>query len=245
MSNEFVTRAAAQGIELPDPTGAPDGQVVTTASGAYGLAAPAGGIDTSLQAAPDTGWTAAGDGTASISSGVVSQTVTAAQSVAVLRRTIDWCSPHLPAVELIARVTVTPPASGDYYVGLGVLNTTVPNNAGAARGAVVFSSTATTWANLNATGSWTQPASISAPATLASGTLWLRLVYSAGVAAYYAASGATLPTSWTPIHATTAPQLVGLGIDQLSLYAERVGGTGDYEVEWDDIQWRSLLGAPT
>ena len=81
---------------LPDPTGAPDGQVPTTASGAYVLAvavalsdatpaalgtaspgvsteasradhvheAPAGGVDTSLQAAPDTGWTAAGDGTA-------------------------------------------------------------------------------------------------------------------------------------------------------------------------------------
>lgn len=43
MSNEFVTRAAAQGIELPDPTGAPDGQVVTTASGALVLATPSGG----------------------------------------------------------------------------------------------------------------------------------------------------------------------------------------------------------
>ena len=43
MSNEFVTRAAAAGVELPDPTGAPDGQVVTTASGALVLATPSGG----------------------------------------------------------------------------------------------------------------------------------------------------------------------------------------------------------
>jgi photosystem II stability/assembly factor-like uncharacterized protein len=37
------TPGSASGTSLPDPTGAPDGQVVTTTGGAYGLAAPAGG----------------------------------------------------------------------------------------------------------------------------------------------------------------------------------------------------------
>ena len=211
--------------------------------------APAGGVDTSLQAAPDTGWTAAsgaGVGTASITGGVVTQTVTAAQTVAVLRRTMI-CSPALPAIELSARVTVTTvPVSGAYYAAIAILNSSLPNNAGAARGIAVFVNPPNAIANVNTGGAWSQPANASLPATLTSGTLWLRIVYGAGYVSWYAGTGATRPTSWTRIHTAASPDLTWQSVDQVAVYAERAGGgSGDYVVQWSDIQWRSLLGAPT
>jgi hypothetical protein len=235
--------------ELPDPTGAPDGQVPTTTGGVYGLAAPAGGVDTSLQSAPDTGWTAAsgaGVGTASITGGVVTQTVTSAQSIAVLRRTMN-CSPALPAIELSARVTVTTvPVSGAYYAAIAIVNSSLPNDAGSARGIAVFVNPPNAIANVNTGGAWSQPANASLPATLTSGTLWLRIVYGAGYVSWYAGTGATRPTSWTRIYTAASPDLTWQSVDQVAVYAERAGGgSGDYVVQWSDIQWRSLLGAPT
>lgn len=57
------------GPAIPDPTGAPDGQVVTTSGGAYGLAA-SGPTRTDLDLSSATGWTvAAGTGTATINTG--------------------------------------------------------------------------------------------------------------------------------------------------------------------------------
>lgn len=60
-------------LGIPDPTGAPDGQVVTTASGAYGLATPSGGLTrTELDLSSVTGWTVdagTSTGTAAIDTG--------------------------------------------------------------------------------------------------------------------------------------------------------------------------------
>jgi hypothetical protein len=235
-------------LGIPDPTGAPDGQVVTTASGALVLATPSG-IDTSLQAAPDTGWTAAGDGTASITSGVATITVTSAQTSGVLRRAQVVCSPQLPAIELIARVTVTTaPVSGDYYVGIGVINTDIPASAATVRGLLVQADSAGTIAGLytNSSGSWYSQGSASLPAAIGSGNLWLRLVYSAGGVAAFVGSGATIPSTWTllaavaPVHAISGPGTVS----QITVYAGRSGGSGDLVCDIEDIQWRSLLGAP-
>lgn len=226
-----------------------EGAVLTVTGGEPAWAAPAGGVDTSLQAAPDTGWTAAsgaGVGTASITGGVVTQTVTSAQSIAVLRRTMI-CSPALPAIELSARVTVTTvPVSGAYYAAIAIVNSSLPNNAGSARGIAVFVNPPNAIANINTGGSWSQPANAALPATLTSGTLWLRLVYGAGYVSWYAGTGATRPTSWTRIYTAASPDLTWQSVDQVAVYAERAGGgSGDYVVQWSDIQWRSLLGAPT
>ena len=237
-------------LGIPDPTGAPDGQVVTTASGALVLAAPAGGIDTSLQAAPDTGWTAAGDGSAAISGGVATVTVTPAQVSGVLRRAQVVCSPFLPAIEVIARVTeTTVPTGGTSYAGIGVINADIPANAVGVRGWLAQASSSTGFVGLyrNESGSWTQMGLIALPATLASGNLWLRLVYSAGGVSAFAGSGATIPSTWTLITSVgVSLAMLGLGtVSQIAVYAGRSGGSGDNEYTAEDIQWRSLLGAPT
>lgn len=213
--------------------------------------APAGGIDTSLQAAPDTGWTAAGDGSAAISGGVATVTVTPAQVSGVLRRAQVVCSPFLPAIEVIARVTVTTvPAAGAYYAGIGVINADIPANASTVRGLLAQADSAGTMAGLytDSAGSWVSHGAAAIPAAFTSGTLWLRLVYSAGGVSAFAGSGATIPSTWTqlaavaPVHAISGPGTV----TQIVVYAGRGGGgSGDYVVEWSDIQWRSLLGAPT
>ena len=237
-------------LGIPDPTGAPDGQVVTTASGALVLAAPAGGIDTSLQSAPDTGWTAAGDGSAAISGGVATVTVTPAQVSGVLRRAQVVCSPFLPAIEVIARVTeTTVPAGGTSYAGIGVINADIPANAVGVRGWLAQASSSTGFVGLyrNESGSWTQMSLLALPATLASGNLWLRLVYSAGGVSAFAGSGATIPSTWTLVTSVgVSLAMLGLGtVSQIAVYAGRSGGSGDYVCEFEDIQWRSLLGAPT
>lgn len=237
-------------LGIPDPTGAPDGQVVTTTGGAYGLAAPAGGVDTSLQAAPDTGWTAAGDGTASITSGVATITVTSAQTSGVLRRAQVVCSPYLPAVEVIARATVTTaPTGGTPYAGVGCVNADIPANHSTVRGWLVQASDATNQIGLfrNEYGSWVGLGTIVPPATLASGNLWLRLVYSALGVSAFAGSGATIPSSWSLIASAAASVAIsGPGtVSQIVVYAGRSGGSGDLVCDIEDIQWRSLLGAPT
>jgi hypothetical protein len=223
------------------------GQVLTVAAGVPGWADPAG-IDTSLQAAPDTGWTAAGDGTAAIAAGVATFTVTAAQASAVLRRTQNVCSVHLPAVEVIARVTVTSAPSGNHFTGIGVSNADIPANGATFRGLIVQSQPdGNTYLFVNSAGSFGVSGNVASPATLASGELWQRLVYSAGGVTAFVGAGPTIPSSWTEV-ATTAPQhlLSGPGtVTQIMAFAGRAAGTGDMVVDIEDIQWRSLLGYAT
>ncbi len=228
-----------------------EGERLTVVGGVPAWAAtPAGGIDTSLQAAPDTGWTAAGDGSAAISGGVATVTVTPAQVSGVLRRAQVVCSPFLPAIEVIARVTVTTvPAAGAYYAGIGVINADIPANASTVRGLLAQADSAGAMAGLytDSAGSWVSHGTAALPAALTSGTLWLRLVYSAGGVSAFAGSGATIPSTWTQLAAAAPVHAIsGTGtVTQIVVYAGRVGGgSGTYVVQWSDIQWRSLLGAP-
>ena len=237
-------------LGIPDPDGAPDGQVVTTAGGVYVLAAPASGIDTSLQAAPDTGWTAAGDGTASITAGVATLTVTAAQNTALLAIANPISSPLLPAIEVSARVTrtTTPGGSPLQRLGIGIGNALRTDVPATARGLLAEVDPAATASFIaNSAGSWTSLGTAALPATVDSGNLWLRLVYSAGGVSAFVGSGATRPSAWTLI-AAAAPQhaISGVGAaTHVQVYAYRNAGTGDMVVRVDQIQWRSLLGAPT
>lgn len=249
MSNEFVTRAAAQGIELPDPTGAPDGQVVTTASGAYGLATPSGGVDTSLQAAPDTGWTQTGTGAAVIASGTATLTLTSAQTSARLYRTAP-SSPWLPATEVLARVTrTTTPGSGAHWQGINV-----SNDAGDRGYLIQVASDGTVGTFWSNAGSWIFSASAAAAATWDSGTLWLRIVVTPHWCSLFQGVGVgdAAPTSWSRISVFDAASpsmadVVGAGLlTAVSLYTGRAGGgSGDFVATTRAFSVRSLLGAPT
>ncbi len=227
-----------------------EGEVLTVVGGVPGWVAPAGGVDTSLQAAPDTGWTAAGDGTASITAGVVTLTITNAQNTALLALVNPVSGPYLPAIELIARVTrTTTPGGGPIQrLGIGIGNALRTDVPATARGLLAEVDPAAT-ANFlaNASGSWGSIGTAALPATVDSGELWLRLIYSAGGVSAFVGAGSTIPSSWTLI-ATAAPQhaISGAGAaTHVQVYAYRNAGTGDMVVRVDQIQWRSLLGAPT
>ncbi len=223
-----------------------EGEVLTAVSGEPAWApAPSGGIDTSLQAAPDTGWTAADDGTAAITSGVLTATVTAAQTGARLHRpTIG--SIYLPAVELMARVTLaTAPGSGDYRQYLAVTNAT--DNRGYR---VQIQSDGLVYLFRNG-GSWVSVGTAAHAALWTGGTLWLRLIVTAGGAAAFqgVAAGPAPPSSWTPVASTDGAAVGGViaagEVGVMAVAASRTGGTGDLVATAQNIQWRSLLGAPT
>lgn len=230
----------------PQPIGAATAGVSADAARADHVHA----LNTGLISAPDTGWTAAGDGSAAISGGVATVTVTPAQVSGVLRRAQVVCSPFLPAIEVIARVTVTTvPAAGAYYAGIGVINADIPASASTVRGLLAQADSAGAMAGLYAdsAGSWVSQGTAALPAAFTSGTLWLRLVYSAGGVSAFAGSGATIPSTWTQLAAVApAHAISGTGtVTQIVVYAGRGGGgSGTYVVQWSDIQWRSLLGAP-
>lgn len=214
-------------------------------------AAPAGGVDTSLQAAPDTGWTAAtgaGIGTAAIASGVATLTMTAAQTSARLRRTVAVCSPHAPAVEFMARLTQTI-ADGVHEQGIGLTNAAYTRGV---RVQIDIYGNATLYHNVS--GSWVSGAFLGSVTGWGAGTLWLRLVAANNFVHFYSGSGAgpTPPTSWTRIASYNlsgaSPDFtaaLGEGLTDLVLFANRAGGWITNECTARNIQWRSLLGAPT
>jgi len=229
---------------VPDPTRAPDGQVVTTASGVLVLATPAaGGVDTSLQAAPDTGWTAGGAGSASIAAGVATLTMTAAQDGVGLYREMP-ASPLGPALEVTARITRTVSTSDYHWFGLGLVRQT--HEVGYR---LLCQSDGNAVASINTGGGVSTTGTTAFPggATLDSGTLWARLVITPTYTAWYVGAGATRPTSWTLMHSRAADvALLASGVvARLALLVARVTGTGTATAEVTDIQWRSLLGAPT
>ena len=231
----------------PQPIGTATAGVSTDAARADHVHA----LDTALIAAPDTGWTAAGDGTAAIASGVVTLTVGVAQNVAQLSYEIDFASPHLPAVEVSCRVhRTTAPGGGPLQrLGVGVTNGIRTDSAASTRGLLNEVDPAANASLIsNTAGSWSAAIGTSAlPATVDSGDLWLRLVYSAGGVCAFVGSGASRPTTWTAFGASAAQHgLSGPGLaTRIALYAYRSGGTGDMVVSVDQIAWRSLLGAPT
>ena len=249
-----AARSGGGGASLSDATPAALGTaaagVSTEASRADHVHGLPASINTTLQAAPSTGWTAAGDGTASITAGEVTLTVGAAQNTALLAITNPISSPLLPAIELTARVTrTTTPGGGPLQrLGIGIGNALRTDVPATARGLLCEVDPAAT-ANFlaNGAGSWGSFGTAALPATVDSGDLWLRLVYSAGGVSAFVGSGATRPTSWTLI-AAAAPQHVISGVGaatHIQVYAYRNLGTGNMVVRVDNIQWRSLLGAPT
>lgn len=244
---QHIPPQASTGPAVPDPTGAPDGQVPTTTGGAYGLAAPAGGIDTSLRAAPDTGWTAAGNGTASIASGVATFVNTPFTTSARLHRPNPVSSPYCPMVEALCRCTLVT-ANGAINQGIGV------TNAAFTRGVIVVIDGSNYQVWYSVSGSWVFVAETASGGTAnwLAGTVWLRIVVTDAYAHCYYAVGPTTPTSWTRIASVrlgdASPdfaQALGDGLTDLVVFTRRAGGLSNDEMRASDIQWRSLLGAPT
>ncbi len=226
-----------------------EGEVLTAVSGEPAWApAPSGGIDTSLQPAPDTGWTAGGDGAAgaSIASGVATLSMTAGQTSSRLRRT-QPTSPHAPAVEFVARLTQTVP-DGNHSQGIGLTNAAYTRGV---RVQIDIYGNATLYHNVS--GSWVSGSYLGSVTGWGAGTLWLRLVATPGHVHFYHGSGAgpTPPTSWTRVASYNlcgaSPDFtdaLGGGLTDLVLFANRAGGWLTNACTARDIQWRSLLGAP-
>lgn len=223
-----------------------EGQVQTVVGGVPAWANATGGVDTSLQPSPDTGWTATG--TIASASGVVTATLTDAQTTAQLTRA-PVTSGHAPLIEIVARVQVTEtPVSGNYWFTVGIINSEAVTSESTVRGFVVQpSANGVVYGFANTGGSWAGVGNTAAPASITSGELWIRVVVTPYIVAYYAGSGATLPTTWTPIASfgvdigllasgAVARPLVALGREG--------GGSGDVTVTYE-VFWRSLAGAPT
>lgn len=208
--------------------------------------APAGGVDTSLQAAPDTGWTAAGAGSASIASGVVTLSMGASETSARLHRAIP-ASPYTPALEVSARITRTStPGSGVHRWGIALSSEAWDRGF-----SVLCESDNQVWAYVNTSGTnnWVSFAGFPGGATLNGGDLWVRMVITPSYVAWFVGSGATRPTTWTHLVtrsiASDIELLSQMRIVTLQAIGTRDASTGTATGTVSDIAWRSLLGAPT
>lgn len=224
-----------------------NGTVLTVTAGVPAWAAAAGGVDTSFQAAPDTGWTAGGNGTATISAGVATLTMTDSNNTVRLHRTA-LTSPHMPAIEFVARIRQTV-ASGVHEQGIALTNAAYTRGV---RVQIDIYNNATLYSNVS--GSWASGSSAGSVTGWTAGTLWLRMVAAPNFVHFYHGSGAgpSLPTSWTRIasynFSGSSPDFtsaLGDGLTDLVLFANRLGGFGNNQCTAQNIQWRSLLGAPT
>ena len=226
------------------------GQVLTVAAGVPVWADAGGGIDTSLQLAPDTGWTAKGGGTASITGGVATFINNNGTVNARLHRTLPLSSPHAPMIEAMCRCTLVT-SNGSMQQGIGV------TNGDFTRGVyvVIDGANYNIWYNIS--GSWTYggvDVNSGGDTDWLAGTVWLRLVVTDSYAHFYyaIAAGPTAPTSWTRIGsirmADASPdfaEALSAGLTDLVVFSTRAGGVSADEMTAEDIQWRSLLGAPT
>lgn len=248
VSGEPAWAPAAGGVAVSTATPQPLG---TSAAGSTGEVSDAGhvhalptALNTSLQAAPDTGWTAGGAGSASIAAGVATLTMTAAQDGVYLHREAAM-SPHSPALEVTARITRTVSPGGDFHwIGIALAS------AAWDRGyTLLCQSDGNGSAGVNTSGSWATSSATAFPggATLTSGTLWARLVITPTYIAWYLGVGASRPTSWARVatRAADVALLAAGSVVRLHAVGGRATGTGTVTGEVTDIQWRSLLGAPT
>lgn len=211
--------------------------------------APAGGVDTSLQAAPDTGWTAAG--TASIASGVATLTLGPSDTLARLYRTAPT-SPNAPMLEIVARVRRTQAPAGDNHgVGIGLASTAFdagyfmdarPDNGGQVRALYAEQGG---WQLINGM-NFISPGDLSAAPGASS--VWIRMVITPSWVAFYTDTGATRPTTWGRLGRLIRRDSSAIPsngwMTTLVILAVRGAGTGTAIFEVDQIQWRSLLGAP-
>jgi len=234
---------AALASTTHEPLGVAAVGVGTTAARADHVHALPAAVDTSLQAAPDTGWTAGGAGTASIASGVATLSMSSTQDGVQLHRAAAM-SPHSPALEVTARITRTVSSSDFHWIGIALAS------AAWDRGyTLLCQSDSQATAGHNLSGSWVTGSATAYPgsATLTSGTLWARIVITPTYVAWYLGEGATRPTSWTLVttRAADVALLAAGSVVRLHAVGGRATGTGTVTAEVADIQWRSLLGAPT
>lgn len=242
------------GPAIPDPTGAPDGQVVTTASGAYGLAAPAAGgpTRTELDLSSATGWTVdpgTGTGTAAIDTGAEAADLGGVASGVYTGNATPCISYPIAPEEWEVRARLVTMSGGD----------------GSARAALDVASAASGETGLSAVSVWISQTghvelltavgagfasrgNVSAGLPL-SGTGWVRIRWRDGVVSvfYGTGVGTTPPTVWRCSHAfswAAASPTVALGHARVRmLHFGNFYGT-PVSVRWADLSVVDL-GAPT
>lgn len=238
----IIGGSGTSGPAIPDPTGAPDGQVVTTASGALVLATPAGGglpAVVAVDLSDDTGWTptvgagatAVVDETAeeivcTVPSGGGPPNLYAIQSRAVapgdalwvdLRvRIRGWDDGGSPRTNDIGDVMLI---TGAVFAGARVLGSgTVLARTDAGAGTPV------------------------AVSGILGGQGWLRVVLLGSTVAVYAGvgTGGAQPGTWTPIGSARLSAAVTPPLTTLRVDAERASAGGaPLVVTWGDISMRA------
>jgi hypothetical protein len=204
-------------------------------------------VDTSLKSLDSATWTAVGTGTATFTSGTGSLTLTPAQTSVGMTSPITFCSPFFPAVEYIAQITRTATPTGVAHrqnIGL--------NNSAVSLGFLlqIDSGNLISCFYANTANSWQFFASAGAITPWNDGLLWLRIILTPAYVSMYQGSGATTPTSWTFIgRRDISGGLLG-AIDGNTTHfqfgiSKDAGGTGNFTCTVDNVQCRSLLGAPT
>ena len=204
-------------------------------------------VDTSLKSLDSATWTAlvGNTGTATFTAGTGSITVLPAQGGATMNTPITFCSPFFPALEYIAQVTRTSTPSVPHRQNIGITN---------AAGSIGFlaqldSGNLISCFYANTANSWQFFASAGVVTPWNDGLLWMRIILTPAYVSMWQGSGATTPTSWTLIgQRDISGGLLGAingNITHLQFNANKdAGGTGTYTTTVDNVQCRSLLGAP-
>lgn len=249
---QHIPPQASAGPTVPDPTGAPDGQVVTTASGALVLATPSGGTDLAWQALPDTGWTAATwEASASITAGVATITVTGSSNGfgGRLRRSpfgdaVPMGLPEAPRFELRARIIETATPGNDHANGI----VWTGGAFGAERGyRVMLTPNDVFMQRATSAGSWSTQGFAGGSLSATNGTTWLSLVVTplGVIGRYGTGAGTAPPTTWSTITTVAADAALYLGgvMGEVGVFSLRTAHNGDpYTCTFDGIAVRSLLG---
>lgn len=205
-------------------------------------------VDTSLKSLSSATWTAipGPTGTATFTDGTGSITVLPAQDGATMNTPITFCSPFFPALEYIAQVTRTSTPSVPHRQNIGV------TNAAGSLGvlAQLDSGNLISCFYAGQPNSWQFFASAGMLTPWNDGLLWLRIILTPAYVSMWQGSGATTPTSWTFIGRRDISgglwSIMDGNMTHLQFNSNKdAGGTGTYTTTVDNVQCRSLLGAPT
>ena len=228
--------------ELPDPTGAPDGQVVTTTGGAYGLATPtAQSAITTPSLASATGWTATNNGgTAAINTadGRAELSVPAGGALTSNLPSITRATGIVGDWELRARLVA--------YTG-----------GGAPRAAIGMGSTADytghsidVWVGesgdvelLTRVPGGLTGRGIAYPSLPRAGTGWVRIRYRDGRITVFVGTGigTAAPTAWRKTHDFDWTSVAVPELGFVTMYALMFGGSGTpFVSQWDSIRLVAL-----
>lgn len=204
-------------------------------------------VDTSLKSLSSATWTVVNTGTSSFTDGTGSLTLSPAQTDVGMVTPITFCSPFFPAVEYIAQVTRTATPTGvSHWQNIGLTN--AAGSIGVL--AQVDSGNLISLYYANTANSWQFFASAGVITPWNDGLLWMRIILTPAYVSMYQGSGATTPTSWTFIgRRDISGGLLGAIDGNITHFkfgiGKGAGGTGDYTATVDNVQCRSLLGAPT